>query len=142
MRIKSKGRAAAYFAAIIVIAVGAYWVLWSQPGQAGAIRHLGPGEAVAELQSDPQAILVDVRTPAEFQSGHLRGALNLELDRLEAQAAQALPDKNANLVVYCRSGNRSAFAVQILERMGYTHLVNVTGGIAAWSAQGLPVVQD
>lgn len=142
MPIQSKSRAAIYVVAALVIAVVAYWALRPQSGTSGAVRHLDPRATAAELQNDPQAVLLDVRTPQEFQAGHLRGAHNLELDRLESQIARAFPDKDAHLVVYCHSGNRSSFAVSILERMGYSHLVNVTGGIAAWADEGLPVVRD
>jgi rhodanese-related sulfurtransferase len=128
-------------AAIAIAAVAGYTLLGSQPGAGtAAITHLGPEAFMERMQGDPGAVVVDVRTPAEFQSGHLPGAINVELDRLEGLASTALPDRNARLLVYCRSGNRSSFAVNILEKQGYTRLVNMTGGIAQWSAQGYPVV--
>ncbi|MBI4083084.1 MAG: rhodanese-like domain-containing protein [Candidatus Lambdaproteobacteria bacterium] len=112
-------------------------------GSANAsVQHVGPAEALALLRSDPKVVLVDVRTPQEFRAGHLKGALNVELDRLEALAPALLADRNAHLVVYCHSGNRSAFAVTILERMGYTYLVNMTGGIVAWARNGYPVTLE
>ncbi|HKJ00569.1 MAG TPA: rhodanese-like domain-containing protein [bacterium] len=147
MKATSRRRALIYVSAAVILVAAGYLALRPDVGaDAGstthAIQYLGPTAAQEFLQTDPKAVLVDVRTPAEFQSGHLQGAMNLELDRLEGLAAQALPNKDAHLVVYCHSGNRSSFAVTILQRMGYTHLVDVTGGIAAWEQQGLPVVQD
>lgn len=127
-----------------VVALGAFWLVGT-PGGAdthSAVTDVGPEAFMAALRADPQAVLVDVRTPQEFAAGHLPGAVNVELDRLEAMAPTTLPDRNAHLLVYCHSGNRSSFAVQILERMGYTRLVNLVGGIAAWSSGGYPVTRD
>ena len=147
MKSPSRTRLLIYGILALVLVAAGYLALRPQDGADavganGAIRHLGPAAVQEALRSDPTAVLIDVRTPGEFQGGHLAGARNLELDRLEALAPQALPDKSAHLVVYCHSGNRSSFAVTILQRMGYTNLVNMTGGIAAWAQQGLPIVRD
>jgi phage shock protein E len=65
-------------------------------------------------------ILVDVRSPGEFASGHVEGALNMPLDRLQADAGTALPDPSAEMVLYCLSGARSHMAMVWLQQMGYT----------------------
>ena len=145
MRTRSRNRKWLITAiAATVIALGAYWLVGAAGGAdtGSAVTNSGPEAFMAALRADPQAVLVDVRTPQEFAEGHLPGAVNVELDRLEALAPTALPDRNAHLLVYCHSGNRSSFAVQILERMGYTRLVNMVGGIAAWSGEGYPVTRD
>src|SRR3990167_1870768 len=77
-----------------------------------------------------QTVLVDVRSPAEFASGHVQGAVNLPLDRLASDALGVLPDKAAPLVLYCVSGARSEMAAQWLRQMGYTQ---VTNGLSAGS---------
>ena len=77
-----------------------------------------------------QAVLVDVRSPAEFASGHVQGAVNLPLDRLASDALAVLPDKSAPLVLYCISGARSEMAAQWLRQAGYTL---VTNGLSAGS---------
>ena len=77
-----------------------------------------------------QAVLVDVRSPAEFASGHVQGAVNLPLDRLASDALAVLPDKSAPLVLYCISGARSEMAAQWLRQAGYTQ---VTNGLSAGS---------
>lgn len=76
------------------------------------------------------ALLVDVRTPGEFASGHLPGARNVPLDRLEAQAKD-LGSPDRAIVVYCRSGGRSAAAASTLKRMGF-HAVHDLGGLHRW----------
>jgi phage shock protein E len=65
-------------------------------------------------------ILVDVRSPGEFASGHVEGALNMPLDRLQIEAPKALPDPSAEVVLYCLSGARSHMAMVWLQQMGYT----------------------
>ena len=127
--------------ALVVVASG--WLLASGGNSSsGGVVHIGPSDFMEAMKGDPAAILVDVRTPAEFAEGHLPGALNVELDRLADLAPSLLPDKNAHLLVYCRSGNRSGFAVSMLKNQGYSRLVNMTGGIVQWSRQGYPVTRD
>jgi rhodanese-related sulfurtransferase len=81
-------------------------------------------------------LLIDVRTPEEFASGHIDGAVNIPVDSLQNRLNE-VPDDQP-IVVYCRSGNRSATASQILAQAGYTHIYDL-GGLNAWTAQGFPV---
>lgn len=87
--------------------------------------------AKARIDQNPNAIILDVRTEAEYQDGHIQGAVLLPLDRLEREAASVLPDKNAEILVYCRSGRRSAEAASILTSLGYTRVADF-GGIMLW----------
>lgn len=70
------------------------------------------------------ALIVDVRSPGEFQSGHVDGAINLPLSELAALAPNRLPDKKQSLVLYCQSGMRSGSAQQWLQANGYQNLIN------------------
>lgn len=95
-------------------------------------RLFGAGDA-----SDPlpeQAVLIDVRSPAEFASGHIEGALSVPLDRLARDIGRVAPDKDAPLIVYCQSGGRSAAARTYLLGAGYRHVVN-GGGVQALAAR-------
>lgn len=76
-------------------------------------------------------VILDVRQPDEYAAGHIRGAVLLPVGEIEAQAATVLPDKNTKILVYCRSGNRSAVAAAALQTLGYTD-VNDFGGIIDW----------
>jgi rhodanese-related sulfurtransferase len=128
---------------VMAAALGAGWFFIPAGGESTTgVAHLGAAEARAWMQKHPQAVLVDVRTPEEFRGGHLEGARLVPLDQLESLAARALPDRAAPLLVYCRSGNRSNFAVNILKNQGYSNLTNLLGGISDWSARGLPVAYD
>lgn len=70
-------------------------------------------------------VIIDVREPNEYQTGHAEGALNIPLtDLMSGTAALDTLDKDAQLVLYCRSGSRSSTAIQIFKQMGFTNLVN------------------
>lgn len=88
-------------------------------------------EAKARMEKNPQAIVLDVRTEAEYRSGHIKGAVLLPLDRLEAEAETVLPDKEAEILIYCRSGRRSADAGEVLGALGYKNIADF-GGILLW----------
>ncbi|WP_269533470.1 rhodanese-like domain-containing protein [Chitinimonas sp. BJYL2] len=74
------------------------------------------------------AILIDVRSPGEYASGHVEGALNLPLDTIQFQIGTQVPDKTTPLVLYCMSGMRSGSAGAMLQQLGYTQIIN--GGSA------------
>lgn len=94
-----------------------------------------PGEA-ARLAGTGQALLLDVREPAEWERGHAPGALHLPLGDLDPSAVPA----DRPVIAVCRSGNRSGAAAAVLARAG-RDARNLTGGMTAWAAQGLPVVR-
>lgn len=143
MKAKSKRRTLFLAVAAIAVAAGllVYGQSWLGASGASGIRHVGPAEFSELLRSTPNAILVDVRTPGEYREGHLQNSRLLPLQSLADTAAAALPDRDAPLAVYCRSGNRSTVAVNILHQQGYTNVINLTGGIMAWQGSGLPVVR-
>ncbi len=89
------------------------------------------------LESD--AVFVDVRERAEWDEGHIPGALHIPRGSLESRAEGLLPDRAQPLVVYCASGSRSVFATKTLEELGYARVVSLTGGFTDWKRNGLPV---
>ena len=89
------------------------------------------------MAADKTVVILDVRTPAEFAGGHIPGSVNLPLDEISAKAGKMLPDKDATLLVYCRSGARSRTASTQLVQMGYTGVYDF-GGIINWPG---PVVR-
>jgi phage shock protein E len=70
------------------------------------------------------ALIVDVRTPEEYASGHYPGAVNIPVDEIERRMNELGPDKNRPIVLYCRSGRRSGIALDLVRRAGYTRAVN------------------
>ncbi len=90
-------------------------------------------QGIKEYNTVSGAVLLDVRTPQEYQEGHIPGSKNIALQNIEKIASMA-KDKETPLYVYCYSGSRSSHAVSILRRMGYTNVTNI-GGIAAYAGK-------
>jgi len=76
-------------------------------------------------------VLLDVRTPSEFRQARIKGAKLIPVDELESRAEKELPDKDAQILVYCASGARAGSAVRTLQRMGYANALSF-GGIMGW----------
>lgn len=81
-----------------------------------------------------QALVIDVRTPEEFQSGHINGAVNIPYDVIGRKIADVTTDKNKDIIVYCRTGRRSGIALKTLTDMGYQKVENA-GGYEAFKRQ-------
>jgi rhodanese-related sulfurtransferase len=85
-----------------------------------------------EMKSVPNALLVDVRNPAEYNGGHIPGSINFAMSRILQEAEEAFPDKAQPLYVYCQSGARSARAGKLLDLLGYESVTDL-GGIADYN---------
>lgn len=83
-----------------------------------------PGTDAARAAIEDGATVVDVRTPAEYDGGHLDGALNIDVQAPDFQERISELPRDETYVVYCRSGNRSAAAIRIMEGLGFTDLVD------------------
>jgi rhodanese-related sulfurtransferase len=90
-----------------------------------------PKEARAWMDEHPHSIILDVRTAQEYAAGHIRGAVLLPVDEIEYKASSVLRDKDAPILIYCRSGVRSHTADMKLTFMGYTRVYDF-GGIIDW----------
>lgn len=99
-------------------------------------------DAFAAEAARPGSTLIDVRTPAEFASGHLAGAVNIDVQGPGFADAVAGLDPAGHYAVYCHSGNRSAVAVSYLREHGFGSVAELAGGITAWQAAGRPVTTD
>jgi len=87
-------------------------------------------------------LLIDVREPDEFHSGHLSGAMNIPRGVLEFKLTNDpdLEDRSLKVVLYCKNSGRSALAAAAMKTMGYAHVEIIAGGIDAWQASARPVV--
>ena len=94
------------------------------------VEKITPAEAIRLLDAG-KAQAVDVREPDEFAVGHIPGAKLLPLGDVLTRAEEVMPDKNAQWLIYCRTGRRSADAVQKLDALGYTNIYDL-GGILSW----------
>lgn len=101
------------------------------------IAQLGAKDA-HQRQADG-AVIVDVREPNEWREGHIPGAVHIPLAQLGMHVSRF--DSSQELIIVCRSGNRSAAAAGSLAQAGYERVSNLQGGMIAWSAQRLPVIR-
>lgn len=102
------------------------------------IREISPADAAREAAAG--AVLLDVRETVEFSRRHIKGALHLGKGIVESEIELRIPSIDTPILCYCAGGNRSALVTENLERMGYTNIRSVAGGIRAWVESGLPTV--
>lgn len=103
------------------------------------IREVTVAALSAELAAGARPLLIDVREADEIARGTIPGALALSRGILEGNIEEAVPDPATPIVLYCASGNRSAFAAESLQKMGYTHVRSLAEGYKGWVAKGQPV---
>lgn len=106
------------------------------------IRECTIDDVKRRLDAGERFRLIDVREHEEWTRGHLPGATHLCKGVIERDIEHAVPDHDADLVLYCGGGYRSALAADNLRQMGYTRVVSMDGGWRAWTAAGYPVVRD
>jgi phage shock protein E len=98
---------------------------------------------VPVLAVEPAAmpLLIDVRTPVEWQEGHLQGAVLIPYEKIGEEIAKVAPDKQTKINLYCRSGRRSGIALETLQKLGYGNVIN-NGGVGEASEKlKIPVVK-
>ncbi len=102
------------------------------------VTFINNDELAERINSNPKLILIDVRGKDEYDAGHLKGATWLDRGVVEFTLARTLRDPNAEIVIYCLKGNRSALVVKTLKRMGYKNVKSHIG-LMFWIDAGLPV---
>jgi rhodanese-related sulfurtransferase len=126
-------------AGILVVALVAIFAVYQANAPAGAAEAALPAEiSVAQAHTEYQSgtLMLDVRTQEEWDQVHIPGATFIPLDQLENRLAE-LP-RDQEIVVYCRSGNRSQTGRDILLDAGFTQVTSMAGGINQWSSAGFP----
>jgi rhodanese-related sulfurtransferase len=104
------------------------------------------GQKVTSLQATQlinqgKSVIVDVREPAAFAAGHLRDAKNIPLKELPNRISELEKFKSKTVIVVCQTGVQSAKAASQLKKAGFNDVVSLSGGLAAWQAQGLPLAK-
>ncbi|MGD2200599.1 MAG: rhodanese-like domain-containing protein [Candidatus Bathyarchaeota archaeon] len=97
-------------------------------------------EAMTLIEEKPGLVILDVRTGSEFQDGHIEGAINIPVGELDQRLSEISP--NDEYLVYCRTGNRSTTAVEIMKEKGYLMIYHMDGGITAWTQAGLSTINN
>ena len=124
------------------MAVSALLIYYTQiqlPGTKISYGDITVEQAKVLIESKPSLTILDVRTQEEYDSGHIEGAILIPISELEDRLDEL--SKNKEMLVYCRTGNRSSTAVNVLRANGYTNIFHMKNGITAWTQAGYPTVK-
>ncbi len=99
-------------------------------------------ELIHKHTRDATFVIVDVRTPGEFAEGHLSGAMNVNVMAPDFETQFGALDRGKTYLVYCRTGNRSAQAIQVMERLGFRSMYHMFEGIVGWQKKSFPLVKS
>ena len=106
-----------------------------------SVALLGPVAFNKNLVDNPNYQLVDIRTPKEFNSGHLKNAVNIDFYDKDFLSKMSQLDKKKPIYIYCHIGGRSGRAARQLKNTGFVKVVDLKGGIVAWKKESLPLVK-
>ncbi len=106
------------------------------------VRELTVDEVKAKLDRGEKFLLVDVREESEFAKDHLPNSVHLGKGVIERDVEERVPDTAAPLILYCGGGYRSALAADNLQKMGYSNVISMDGGIREWREKGFPLTKD
>jgi rhodanese-related sulfurtransferase len=121
-------------------ALGAVVVAGCSSSTSAAVETVAPVAAAEIITTESDEIVLDIRTPEEYDQGIIEGAINIDFYANDFAVQLDALDKDAHYVVYCNSGNRSGQANSTFEDLGFTNVTEIDGGITNWYAEGLPVV--
>lgn len=110
----------------------------AQSTQSAVRTDLNVEEVSTLIKSEKEVVLIDVRTPDEFNGGHIKGALHMNIYDADFEARLKELDRDKEYVIYCRSGGRSGKASDKMENLGFTNIHNMKGGMMAWDRAGFP----
>ncbi|HUQ76760.1 MAG TPA: rhodanese-like domain-containing protein [Burkholderiales bacterium] len=122
----------------VVALVSGGMLLWPLVRRSSGGPWLSPAQAT-HLINREDALVLDVREPAEFAAGHVLGAKNVPVARMETAGADVMKRKDRPVIVYCDGGDRSGKAIAALKKQGFARLGNLSGGLKAWQDAGLPL---
>lgn len=105
------------------------------------VRETTVDQVRGRLDKGDKFVLVDVREDNEYAKDHLPGAIHLGKGVIERDIENAVPDTKAEIVLYCGGGFRSAMAADNLQKMGYTNVISMDGGIREWREKGYPLTK-
>jgi rhodanese-related sulfurtransferase len=127
---------------IFVIVMAGIWLTYSQRGDVNMV--ITPEQAIELIQknkNNPNFVILDVRTPEEYQGGGITGAVNIDSYAADFKNSLNRLDKNKKYLVYCRTGHRSAAAAAAMKTLKFKEVYDLAGGVVAWSQKGYPLVK-
>jgi rhodanese-related sulfurtransferase len=105
------------------------------------ITEISAEEAQKQV-ANGDAVLIDVREESDWDEGRAAGARHLSRGVIELEIEEQIPDVSRPIICYCGGGSRSALAAESLQKMGYTNVRSLSGGMRAWKEAGLPISRD
>jgi rhodanese-related sulfurtransferase len=108
---------------------------------AQTIQEINPDQFETLLKSNPKAVLIDVRTPEEYQEEHLKGAQNMDIHSPDFESKVKAIPTDCPIFLYCHSGRRSMEAANRLAHLGFQEIYVLKGGIVAWKSKQKPVTK-
>ena len=133
---KAIKRWSVFLSAIIILGCNAQQ---ASNDQAPAVKNMDSEEVSKLLENNSDIIIVDVRTPGEFEAGHIKGAKNINISDSEFHAQIEKLDRDSTYLVYCRTGNRSGRAIKLMEQLKFKSIYHLQHGITEWIGEGKPV---
>jgi rhodanese-related sulfurtransferase len=97
--------------------------------------HISAEEVNQAIANNSDIVLLDVRTPGEYQKEKIAGSINIPVDEVAAKVESMLPDKSKTIYVYCLSGARSDIATDLMTQLGYTKVFSMTSGLLMWRSK-------
>ena len=127
----------------IILALSVSLILFScNKSNETGLKDLPASEFQSAISSDEQKQIIDVRTKGEFESGHIEGAQNMDIQSMDFPEKVAGLNKEKTVFVYCLSGGRSSTAASQLQSMGFKSIINLQGGILAWNEAQLALSKE
>jgi rhodanese-related sulfurtransferase len=105
------------------------------------VRETTVDEVKSKLDKGDKFLLIDVREDSEYAKDHLPGAIHLGKGIIERDIEERVPDLDTPMILYCGGGFRSALAADNLQKMGYTQVISMDGGIRGWREKGFPLIK-
>lgn len=109
--------------------------------QANKGSQLSPSSAIRLMNNHSDALVLDVRTAADYKNGHIKGAKNIPLSDLAGSIESLEKEKDKPVLIYCNSGNSVMRAIRMLKKAGFEKVNNLEGGIAAWKEANMPLTK-
>lgn len=107
---------------------------------AAKVSQLDVKDLYNAIKQKETCVILDVRTPLEYERGKVEGSINLPVDKIRAEVEEVIPDKEKKVYVYCLSGSRSVIAVEIMIKLGYKNVFDIKSGLLAWRVNKFPIV--
>ena len=109
--------------------------------QANRGSYLSPSKAIRLMNNNSDALIIDIRTEADYKGGHINGAKNVPLSNFAASIEGLSGSKSTPVLIYCNSGNTVTRAIKLLKKAGFEQVSNLEGGIAAWKEASMPLTK-